>query len=324
MGAPTPKISVILPLYRVKTWLPAAIASMKAQTFADWECLCLDDGSGTGMEDLARDLTAGDPRFVVRGFPNAGVAATRNRGLALARGDYVAFLDQDDAYHPRYLERLLAAAERTGADCATCRYQSEPFGNDAPPPPTAAARLVPTPCDWLLETGTARVAIWTKLWRREALGDLRFNPLLYGSDDALFTYAAFARFRSIAVLDEALYFHRRHPQAVSVQNPPRYLFACLRFVWLLPSALPHPLPRGTQAGILKMLADSVKTLTVVSHPAPTKRALMRRILALLRRNGLSVWDWSWGKRWRWWRLCRSVGLPPTFRMPTKNKRRPAR
>ncbi len=314
----TPTVSVILPLYRVKDYLAEAIASVRAQTFADWECLCLDDGSGNGMAELARELTAGDARFAVHAFPNAGVAATRNRGLDLARGAYVAFLDQDDAYHPRYLELLLGALRQTGAACVTCAWRSEPFAAGEPAP-AAEPRLVENPCAWLLARGTATVAVWTKLWRHEALGGLRFEPSLRGSDDALFTYSAFARFGRVAVLDAALYFYRRHPAAVSVRNPPSYLLANLRFVALLPAVLP-PLPRRVAAkGQLRLLANFCKLLRRSDTPLAVQRALLLRVLAIMRRNGLSVWGWSLGKRRAWWRLCRRVGLAPTVWLPRGGK-----
>lgn len=302
-------VSVILPMFRVKDYLPEAIASLKAQTFTDWECLCLDDGSGNGMADLARALTRDDPRFLVREFPNAGVAATRNRGLSLARGRFVAFLDQDDAYHPDYLGALVDAIQRTSADCAMCRYQTSPFPPG--PSPRGDVRVVTRPCDWLLETGMT-ITVWTKLWRRDALGDVRFDTTLYGSDDALFTYSAFARFRKVVLLDVPLYFYRRHEGAVSVRMPSRYVFACLRFNQRWPKVLPKPLPRAFRKAMLKTLSDHVKVVYQSDYPLATRRAIARRVLALLRANGLTVWDWSWGKRVRWWALCRKCGWPPVM------------
>lgn len=314
-----PLVSVILPMYQVKDYLPEAIASLKAQTLRDWECLCLDDGSGNGMAELARELTQDDPRFIVKAFPNAGVAATRNRGLDLARGRFVAFLDQDDAYHPTYLETLAEAIERTGADCAMCLYQSTPFGQEAPP--SAKAQIIDDPCDWLLRTGIT-ITVWTKLWRREALGDVRFDPTLYGSDDALFTYSAFARFRRVVFLGTPLYFYRRHAGAVSLRGECRYLLACLRFTQRWPKVLPKPLPRTFRKAMLKALSDHVKTAYRANLPLTVRRAIARRVLVLLRTNGLSVWDWSWGKRCRWWALCRRCGWPFVIRVRARRREAP--
>lgn len=310
-----PAISIILPLYRVKDYLPEAIASVKAQTFTDWECLCLDDGSGNGMADFARALTADDPRFSVREFPNAGVATTRNRGLDLAQGDFVAFLDQDDAYHPTFLARLHAAITEAGADCAMCRFQSTPLPEAAPEAP---AQVVDDPLDWLFGQSPMSVSVWTKLWRKASLGGLRFDATLFGSDDALFAFAAFARFRRLAVLDAPLYFYRRHAAAVSVQVPKRYLFACLRVLRKLPAVMPERYAGQLRRRQLKGLADLVKGVSRGDYPLPLRRAIALNVLALLRRNGLSTRGWSWGKRLRWWRFL----LRAHLFFPKPHTRRP--
>lgn len=301
-----PRISIILPLYRVKDFLQEALDSIKSQTFTDWECLCLDDGSGNGMADFARTLTQDDPRFIVREYPNAGVAATRNRGLELARGEFIAFIDQDDVYHPQFLEVLLDAIVSTGADCAMVRFQSE---GPAWEPTPGRACLIADPCAWLLSQSQLMVSIWTKLWRRTSLGALHFDPVLFGSDDALFTFSAFARFRKgLALLPGAYYFYRRHDGAVSVQAPPRYLFAQLRFLRKLPAVIPACYRRRLRKFLLKAFSDLVKALGDYRYDVVTRRAVVRRIAALMRRNRLSYFAWTPKKFLRWRRCLRNCGL----------------
>lgn len=301
-----PRISIILPLYRVKDFLPETVASIKAQTFTDWECLCLDDGSGNGMADFARTLTQDDPRFIVREYTNSGVAATRNRGLDLARGEFVAFIDQDDVYHPRFLEVLLNAIVSTGADCAMARFQSEASVWDPTP---GNALLIKDPCAWLLSQSQLMVSIWTKLWRRSSLGKLRFDPTLFGSDDALFTFSAFAQFRKGLVLfPGAYYFYRRHGGAVSVQAPPRYLFAQLRFLRKLPAVIPARCRRRLRTFLLKAFSDIVKSSGGGRYEVATCRAVARRIAALMRMNHLSYFAWTPKKLLRWRSYLKACGL----------------
>lgn len=305
MGVP-PRISIILPLYRVKDFLPETVASIKAQTFTDWECLCLDDGSGNGMADFARTLTRDDPRFIVREYTNSGVAATRNRGLELARGEFIAFIDQDDVYHPRFLEVLLEAIVSTGADCAMVHFQSERAAWEPMPGPV---HLIADPCAWLLSQSLLMVSIWTKLWRRSSLGKIRFDPALFGADDALFTFSAFAQFqKGLALLPGAYYFYRRHDEAISVQVPPRYLFAQLRFLRKLPTVIPARYRRLLCTFLLKALADHVKALGTRHYDMATQRAVVLRIAALMRRNRLSYFAWTPKKFLRWRRCLRDCGL----------------
>lgn len=305
MGVP-PRISIILPFYRVKDFLPETVASIKAQTFTDWECLCLDDGSGNGMADFARTLTRDDPRFIVREYTNSGVAATRNRGLELARGEFIAFIDQDDVYHPRFLEVLLEAIVSTGADCAMVHFQSERAAWEPMPGPV---HLIADPCAWLLSQSLLMVSIWTKLWRRSSLGKIRFDPALFGADDALFTFSAFAQFqKGLALLPGAYYFYRRHDEAISVQVPPRYLFAQLRFLRKLPTVIPARYRRLLRTFLLKAFADHVKALGTRHYDMATQRAVVLRIAALMRRNRLSYFAWTPKKFLRWRRCLRDCGL----------------
>jgi glycosyltransferase involved in cell wall biosynthesis len=117
--------AVIVPVYNGATHLQAALDSVAVQTFTDWECLIVDDGSGDESPRIAADWVASHPgraRLLRhRGGENRGVAATRNLALAEARAPVVAFLDQDDRWAPEKLERqqryLAAHPEVSAASC---------------------------------------------------------------------------------------------------------------------------------------------------------------------------------------------------------------
>jgi hypothetical protein len=104
-----PSFSVVIPAYQAATTISEAIASALGQTVPPLEVIVSDDGS---TDDLARALAPFGDEIVVVRDENGGAAAARNRGLALASGEFVTFLDSDDAWLPKYLERLgqLAAA----------------------------------------------------------------------------------------------------------------------------------------------------------------------------------------------------------------------
>jgi glycosyltransferase involved in cell wall biosynthesis len=106
MAAPT--VSIVIPTFNRAPLLPRAIESVQAQTFDDWEIVLVDDGSTDDTEALAGDYAVrlGD-RFHYSRQANAGSSAARNRGIDAARGRFVAFLDSDDEYLPRKLERQL-------------------------------------------------------------------------------------------------------------------------------------------------------------------------------------------------------------------------
>lgn len=105
-------------------YIDAAIRSARAQTFTDLELVVLDDGSTDDTRAIAEGHAAQDPRVRVLDGPCAGLAANRNASLAAARGRHAAILDSDDVLHPAHVERLTAAAARTGAEIVAANMVS--------------------------------------------------------------------------------------------------------------------------------------------------------------------------------------------------------
>ena len=112
----TPLISVILPTFDRADLLPRSISSVLAQTFTDWELIVIDDGSTDNTaEVVAAWQEQSDQIHYVR-QANQGVGAARNRGVAEARGEYIACLDSDDEYRPAHLETRLELLRRHDLD----------------------------------------------------------------------------------------------------------------------------------------------------------------------------------------------------------------
>src|SRR5262249_15019068 len=104
-----PEVSVVVPAYNAERTLRETLDSVLGQTLQDFEVLVVDDGSSDATAAVARD--AGDPRVRVLSVPNGGVARARNLGIQEANGDLIAFLDADDLWRPRKLERQVEALE---------------------------------------------------------------------------------------------------------------------------------------------------------------------------------------------------------------------
>ncbi|MFI0727743.1 glycosyltransferase family 2 protein [Streptomyces sp. NPDC021225] len=112
-GGP-PVVSVVIPCHDYARYLPQAVASVLAQTYADWELVVVDDGSRDDTAAVARSLIADHPERRIRLLEqaNAGVSAARNAGIAATTGRYVLPLDADDVLAPTMLEQTVAVLER--------------------------------------------------------------------------------------------------------------------------------------------------------------------------------------------------------------------
>jgi glycosyltransferase involved in cell wall biosynthesis len=109
-----PIVSVVVPVYNGERFVPEMIRSMQAQTFREWDCVIVDDGSKDNTLALIHSLIGDDPRFRAVSQANQGPSAARNYGLTLIdpRSQYVTFMDSDDIWMPDALEVLVAAIER--------------------------------------------------------------------------------------------------------------------------------------------------------------------------------------------------------------------
>ncbi len=114
-------VSVIIPTHDRPQMLREAVDSVLAQTFQDFEIIIVLNGASAASIDMGRRLSS-NPKVRVIEMEDSSLAASRNYGLTSAESEWVAFLDDDDIWHPEKLELQLAAAAQTGADLVTCNF----------------------------------------------------------------------------------------------------------------------------------------------------------------------------------------------------------
>lgn len=136
-------VSVVIPLYNSANFVGEAIRSVLGQTHRELELIVIDDGSTDDSVERAREAIDGDPRARVLCFPNGGAAVARNRGLAEARGEFIAPLDADDRWMPDKLEKQLAAL-LSEPDCVCIGCLMGYIAADGKPLPRLVSRLVQT------------------------------------------------------------------------------------------------------------------------------------------------------------------------------------
>ncbi len=127
-----PAVSVVLPVFNAAGTLPGCLASLGAQTCADWELVAVDDGSADATPQLLAAAAAADPRVRVLTQAHAGIVAALNAGLSAAHAPLIARLDADDLCHPQRLARqieYLAHNPATGLCATQVEFGGDPLKN---------------------------------------------------------------------------------------------------------------------------------------------------------------------------------------------------
>ena len=177
-----PTVSVIMPSYNCERYIETAINSVISQTFTDWELIILDDGSTDSTLQIIERLADSDERIIsAPNEKNMGVARTRNRGLDICRGKYIAFLDSDDVWRADKLKMQIKKAEENGAGLAYSSYAIiNSDGNTA-----KKDYKVPEKIDFTELLKENYVGCSTALVSRAALGEKRFLTDYYHEDYVL-------------------------------------------------------------------------------------------------------------------------------------------
>lgn len=119
-----PCVSIVIPLYQSADTIRETLESVVAQSLLDWECLVVDDSSSDGGPMVVRELAGCDSRIrLLRNVFSKGAAGARNTGIQSARGRYIAFLDSDDLWLPKKLERQIAFMRDVGAALTFSSYE---------------------------------------------------------------------------------------------------------------------------------------------------------------------------------------------------------
>ena len=115
------RVSIIIPTYNRACQLAKTLDSVLCQTYQQWECIIVDDGSTDHTFAIAEDYQANDSRFLfVKNKRSKGAQGARNTGLEIAKGDWICFFDSDDLMYPNYLEEMLQS-EDSGVDVLVCQ-----------------------------------------------------------------------------------------------------------------------------------------------------------------------------------------------------------
>lgn len=205
-------ISVVVPVFNAAPFLSAALDSLAAQSYPDFEVILVDDGSTDRSRSICLDFTRRDARFTLVSQSNGGVSSARNRGIELAAGEWIAFMDADDLMAPEGLRILVEAARASSAGIVVGDYGrnlSFPSYSSAPRSRTVAS-------DEAISIGLYQKRIlnnpWGVLFHRSVFkgkAPLRFRRCRY--EDLDLFYQAFERVEKVCLVDAVVYCYRDTP-----------------------------------------------------------------------------------------------------------------
>lgn len=215
------RFSIIIPAYNAEAYLKRCLDSILSQNYSDYEVIVIDDGSTDGTATILKQY----PQVKIISQTNHGMASARNRGIEMAQGDYILFVDSDDRLCPNALAILVPHLDGEDIVGFGTQIYNESNGiyTDNPIQPTAATtgwdyfnrhRLTPSPVHF--------VCIWQRAYRHEFLNDskLHFVDGLRRAEDDIFTTMAMFHARSIKTIADCLYiYHLRTNSITRSDNP---------------------------------------------------------------------------------------------------------
>ena len=217
-----PLVSVLIPVYNKREYLPACLRAVLGQTYRRLEVVLAEDRSTDGSFAICEEYAARDGRVrLLRNERNLGAGQTRNAALRAAKGDWICFVDADDVPARDMIEKLLSAALRTDSDAAVCGFSyvtpdGEELSRFSVPPeetvwegPDCLGRLVQL---YPVET-RFDIALWNKLYRREAVEGVEMPDTC--SEDYVFNARAFLNVRRAVHVPETLYAAVQSPGSFS-------------------------------------------------------------------------------------------------------------
>ncbi|WNS72684.1 glycosyltransferase family 2 protein [Streptococcus sp. DTU_2020_1001019_1_SI_AUS_MUR_006] len=209
-------ISIVVPIYNVENYLRMCLDSIQNQTYQNFECLLINDGSPDNSADICREYLAKDARFRYFEKENGGSSSARNFGIERSEGEYVTFVDSDDWLEHDALQLLYDALKKENADISIGRYncydesRCQYLFYDSNPDDSLEViegkEIIDREGVEEMKTGNWTVA-YLKLIKRELLQDLPF-PIGKMAEDTYWTWKVLLKASKVVYLNRCIYWYR--------------------------------------------------------------------------------------------------------------------
>ncbi len=209
-----PEISIIVPVYNMGRYLRQCVDSILAQTFQNWECLLIDDGSTDDSGEICEEYAEKDKRIRVVYKKNGGLSSARNVGVSLAQADLIGFVDSDDWIDVDMYMNLYQSMKENDSDIAVCGIYFDMSGKSVPKPVLIEEDVLEGKnALWLiLEDKYITSYAWNKLYKKSLLKGLPFPEILF--EDYAVVYKWFSRAKKVTLCHAPAYHYRQRRNSI--------------------------------------------------------------------------------------------------------------
>ena len=200
-----PKISIIVPVYNSEKYLERCFNSIMNQSFKDFECIVVDDGSIDTSPSICDKYAELDCRFVIHHIQNGGVSVARNLGLSVAKGDFIGFVDSDDWINENMFAQLYKDAITSKSDVVICGAFDINYGKHNKILTGREANLVMFNPNEIM-----RGYSWTRLIKQSIMRNIKFNENVRCFEDLLFFFFLFRQCNKVYWHDIPLYHYEKN------------------------------------------------------------------------------------------------------------------
>lgn len=224
MYKPSAKVSIVVPIYNVESYLDRCIDSIIKQTHTNLEIILVNDGSTDSSLEICKKYENQDSRIIIVNKKNGGLGSARNAGIEMMTGDFVAFIDSDDFLHPDMVKNLYFLLNNYDADIAVCGFSS--FTKEEEIIKKNKRRIMVKTFNTyeslknMFRWDGIGWTAWNKLYRASLFKTTRYEEGVY-SEDMATTYKLLFQSNRVVWSNEPLYYYFHRADGIMRSKPPK-------------------------------------------------------------------------------------------------------
>lgn len=280
-----PLISVVVPVYNVEKYLNRCVESIKNQTYENLEIILVDDGSPDKCPKLCDDFKKNDKRIKVIHKKNGGLSDARNRGIDIAKGKYITFIDSDDYVKKEYVELLYHTLKKFNSDISICSHSVE-YENGS---------IIDKSCN--IEKAYSKeealenmmygknidTSSWGKLFKIELFNKIRF-PINRLFEDSATTYLLFDLAEKISYSGKSMYFYEIRNDSITSSNFNSKKMDLIISTKEMYSFIERKYPKLIKAAKRRLMYSYLSTLTQMIKSKNVDKNLKNNVYTYIKKN----------------------------------------